>query len=97
MPNSFSWVHEWRRALMVKSQSMNERQQAHLNYYLERLAYWRTKASKGDGWSSRMLAARDADAAHPLRTEEEATEVFAYLHGLKQEPVAGHAVRVNPA
>jgi hypothetical protein len=31
-----------------------------------------------------MLAARDADAAHPLRTEEEGSEVFDYLLLLEQ-------------
>lgn len=76
--------------MVVKSTAMNERQQAHLNYYLERLTYWRTKRAQEHGWSSRLLAARDADAAHPLRTEEEATEVFTYLHRLEQEPGAVH-------
>ena len=33
----------------------------------------------------RMLAARDADEAHPLRTEEEATEVINHLRQLEQE------------
>jgi hypothetical protein len=33
----------------------------------------------------RLLAARDADGAHPLRTEEEAAEVVEYLQRL--EPV----------
>lgn len=32
-----------------------------------------------------MLAARDADHAHPLRSEEEGSEVFDYLRGLEQE------------
>jgi hypothetical protein len=32
-----------------------------------------------------MLAARDADHAHPLRTEEEGSEVFDYLRRLDQE------------
>jgi hypothetical protein len=32
-----------------------------------------------------MLAARDADQAHPLRTEEEGLEVFDYLRRLEQE------------
>jgi hypothetical protein len=31
-----------------------------------------------------MLAARDADNAHPLRTEEEGSEVFDYLRRLEQ-------------
>jgi hypothetical protein len=32
-----------------------------------------------------MLAARDADHAHPLRSEEEGTEVFDYLRRLEEE------------
>lgn len=62
---------------------MNERQQAHINYFLERVEYWR--GLKRDYWAARMLAARDADHAHPLRTEEEGTEVFDYLRGLEEE------------
>jgi hypothetical protein len=31
-----------------------------------------------------MLAARDADHAHPLRTEGEGTEVFEYLRRLEE-------------
>ncbi|MDT5293795.1 MAG: hypothetical protein QOJ76_675 [Acidobacteriota bacterium] len=62
---------------------MNERQQAHIAYYLERLEYWRQLKR---GYSTpQMLAARDADEAHPLRTEEEATEVVAYLQRLERE------------
>lgn len=56
---------------------MNERQKAHVAHYLERLAYWR--ARKPSQSTPRMLAARDADEAHPLRTEEEATEVIEHL------------------
>ncbi|MET0623878.1 MAG: hypothetical protein ABW250_12910 [Pyrinomonadaceae bacterium] len=62
---------------------MNERQQAHINYFLERLEYWRDL--KREYWAARMLAARDADRAHPLRTEEEGTEVFDYLRRLEEE------------
>jgi hypothetical protein len=46
---------------------MNERQQAHVDFYLERLHYWKTLK---DYPTARMLAARDADEAHPPRTEE---------------------------
>jgi hypothetical protein len=35
-----------------------------------------------------MLAARDADHSHPLRTEEEGTEVFDYLRRLEEEQAA---------
>ena len=61
---------------------MNERQQSHVDYYLERLEYWRLK---GCYLTPRMLAARDADETHPLRTEEEATEVVEYLQRLERE------------
>lgn len=62
---------------------MNERQRAHIDYFLERLEYW--KGVKKDYWWARMLAARDADRAHPLRTEEEGSEVFEYLSRLERE------------
>ena len=62
---------------------MNERQQSHVDYYLERLEYWRRL--KGCYLTPRMLAARDADETHPLRTEEEATEVVEYLQRLERE------------
>jgi hypothetical protein len=32
-----------------------------------------------------MLTARDADHTHPLRSEEEGTEVFEHLRRLEQE------------
>jgi hypothetical protein len=32
-----------------------------------------------------MLAARDADLAHPMRDEEEAVEAFTFLRGLERE------------
>ena len=67
---------------------MNERQQAHIDYYLERLAYW--KGRRPAQSTARLLAARDADEAHPLRTEEEATEVVEYLSRLEREQVAGN-------
>lgn len=66
---------------------MNERQQAHIDYFLERIKYW--KGKNRDVATARMLAARDADQAHPLRTEEEATEVFDYLRRLEREQAAG--------
>jgi hypothetical protein len=63
---------------------MNERQQAHIDYYLERVEYWH--AHKPNQSTARLLAARDADEAHPLRTEEEATEVVAHLRRLEATP-----------
>jgi hypothetical protein len=62
---------------------MNERQQAHVGSYLERLAYWRGRMPAAS--TPRMLAARDADHAHPLRTEEEAAEVIEYLRQFDQD------------
>lgn len=64
---------------------MNDRQQAHISYFLERIEYWRQL--RRDETVARMLAARDADHAHPLRTEEEGSEVSDYLRRLEQ----GHA------
>jgi hypothetical protein len=61
---------------------MNERQKAHVDHYLQRLAYWRDR--KPSQSTPRMLAARDADEAHPLRTEEEAAEVIEYLRQLER-------------
>jgi hypothetical protein len=46
---------------------MNERQQAHVDYFLERVEHW--GHLKPDVTTARMLAARDDDA-HPLRSEE---------------------------
>jgi hypothetical protein len=62
---------------------MNGRQQAHIDYYLQRLDYW--KGRKPTCSTARLLAARDADEAHPLRTEKEATEVVEYLWRLGRE------------
>lgn len=62
---------------------MNERQQAHIDHYLRRLEYW--QAHPPTRSTPRMLAARDADEAHPLRTEEEATEVIEHLRRLEGE------------
>lgn len=62
---------------------MNERQQAHVDYFLERIEYW--KERKPASSTARLLAARDADEAHPLRTEEEAAEVVEYLRWLEPE------------
>jgi hypothetical protein len=67
---------------VIKSQLMNEQQQAHINYFLERVVYWRDL--KRDETTGRMLAARDADDAYPLRSEEEGSEVFDYLRRLEQ-------------
>ena len=71
------------RDTVIELRAMNERQQAHIEHYLERLEYWNSR--KRTGTSARMLAARDADEAHPLRSEEEATEVVEYLRRLEQE------------
>lgn len=65
---------------------MNERQQAHIDYFFKRIEYWR--GLKRDETTSRMLAARDADHAHPLRSEEEGSEVFDYLRRLEREQSA---------
>jgi hypothetical protein len=65
---------------------MNERQQAHITYFLARFEYW--QGLKRDYWTARMLAARDADHKHPLRSEEEGTEVFDYLRRLEEEDAA---------
>lgn len=62
---------------------MNERQQAHIAYFLERVEYW--KGQKRDQTVARMLAARDADHTHPLRSEEEGAEVFEHLRRLERE------------
>jgi hypothetical protein len=72
---------------MIESLVMNERQQSHINYYLQRLEYW--KGRKPAYSTARLLAARDADEAHPLRTEGEATEVVEYLWRLEREQAAG--------
>ena len=66
---------------------MNERQQAHSDFYLERLEYWQRR--KPSGSTPRLMAARDADEAQPLRSEEEATEVVEYLWRLEREQIAG--------
>ncbi|MET0625649.1 MAG: hypothetical protein ABW250_22130 [Pyrinomonadaceae bacterium] len=61
---------------------MNERQQAHIDFFLERIEYWR--GLKRDETTAKILAARDADHAYPLRTEEEGSEVFDYLRKLER-------------
>ncbi len=68
---------------MLTSSAMNERQRAHIDYFLERIEYWRRK--NRDETTARMLAARDADLEHPMRNEEEAVEAFAYLRELERE------------
>lgn len=65
---------------------MNERQRAHIDYFLERVEHWLGLGR--DYWAARMLAARDADHQHPLRSEEEGTEVFDYLRRLEEEQAA---------
>jgi hypothetical protein len=62
---------------------MNERQQAHIDFYLTRLEHWRSHRPHHS--TAGLLAARDADEAHPLRTEEEAAEVVEYLWRLERE------------
>jgi hypothetical protein len=62
---------------VIECRATNERQQAHVDYYLQRLEYW--KGRKPNGSTARLLAAWGADEANPLRTEEEATEVVEYL------------------
>jgi hypothetical protein len=70
---------------------MNERQRAHIDYFLERVDYWREL--KRDPTVARMLAARDADRAHPLRSEEEGQEVFEYLRRLERGQSPGDRER----
>ncbi len=62
---------------------MNERQQAHIDHYLQRLEHW--EGRKPAHSTARLLAARDADEAHPLRAEEEAAEVVEHLWRLEHE------------
>jgi hypothetical protein len=69
-----------------KLPAMNERQQVHIDYYLQRLEYWRGR--KPAYPAARGLVARDADEAHPLRTEEETMEVVDYLWRLEREQAA---------
>lgn len=66
---------------------MNERQQAHIDYFLERIEYW--KGRNRDETTARMLAARDADNVYPMRNEEEAVEAFAYLRELEHGRAGG--------
>ena len=68
-----------RSARTVKDQSltMNERQQSHIDFYLRRLEHW--TQHKPASSTARLLAARDADEAHPLRNEVECAEVVEYL------------------
>lgn len=70
---------------------MNERQRTHVDYFFERIGYWRGLGR--DETTARMLAARDADHAHPLRSEEEGSEVFDYLRRLEHEQ---SAERIRP-
>ena len=56
---------------------MNERQQSHIDFYLQRLEYGRGR--KPAYSTARLLATRDADEAHPLGSGEKATEVVEYL------------------
>jgi hypothetical protein len=72
---------------LVEPSIMNERQLSHLDFYLERLAFW--KKPKPQCSTARLLAARDADEVHPRRTEEEATEVVVHLWRLEREQAPG--------
>jgi hypothetical protein len=65
---------------------MNERRQSHIDYFFERIKYWR--GLRRDEATARMLAARYADHAHPLRSEEEGSKVFDYLRQLEREKSA---------
>jgi hypothetical protein len=58
---------------------MNDRRQTHIDYFLDRVECW--KGLGRNYWSARMLAARDADHAHPFRSEE-GSEVIDYLRRL---------------
>lgn len=58
-----------------------------MDHYLRRLTYWRER--KPATTTARLLAARDADEAHPLRSEEEATEVVEHLCRLELEQAGG--------
>lgn len=69
-----------------KISAMNERQQAHIDFYLERLTYG--KKLRPQHSTSRLLAARDADEKHPLRIEAEATDVVEHLRQLEREQAA---------
>jgi hypothetical protein len=71
---------------VVESLMMNERQQSHIDYYLQRLEYW--KGRKPASSTARLLAARDADEAHPMRNEEKCAEVIECLWQLEQERAA---------
>lgn len=74
--------------VMIESSTMNERQQSHIDYLIERSEYWH--GLNRQEATSRMLAARDAVHVLPLRSAEEGSEVFYYLHGFEQEqPVEG--------
>lgn len=66
---------------------INDHLLAHIDFYLRRLGY--RKGRKPVYSTARLLAARDADEAHPLLTEEEATEVAEYLWRLEREQAAG--------
>jgi hypothetical protein len=72
---------------MIKSLAMNNRHQSHIDHYLQRLEYW--KGRKSAPSTARLLAARDADEAHPLRTDEEASEVVEYLRRIELEQSEG--------
>jgi hypothetical protein len=74
-----------------RGDTVEERQQAHVDYFLERIAYWRER--RRDEATARTLAARDADHVYPLRSEEEGSEVFNYLCRLEQEQRPGNNLR----
>lgn len=70
---------------------MNERQQAHIDHYLRRLTYWQER--KPSCTTARLLAARDADEAHPLRSEEEARRRLSTCGGWSMSKWAEGGVR----
>jgi hypothetical protein len=70
---------------VLESPAMNDRQQAHIDFYLQRLEYW--KQHRPASSTARLLAAPDADEVHPLRSEEEATGVVEHLRRLAPAPL----------
>jgi hypothetical protein len=73
---------------------MDERQRAHVNYFFERGDYWRRLVR--DETTAKMLAARDADHAHPRRTEEKGSAVFDYPAGSSRSSPRRRPARTDP-
>ncbi len=53
---------------MIEPPGVNERQRSHIDFYLKRLGYWEGRRPASS--TAHLLAARNADEAHPLRSEE---------------------------